>query len=63
MAQETAQATREQSDASENISENLVAMKSETDHVKDVSAKIKSRAHEINEVYKGMDKLVGSFKV
>jgi len=63
MAQETAQATREQSQASDDISENLVALKSETDHVQDVAGKIKTRAHEINEVYRGLDKLVGSFKV
>ena len=63
MAQETAQATREQSQASDDISENLVALKSETDHVQEVAGKIKSRAHQINDLYQGMDRLVGSFKV
>ncbi|MFM2480369.1 methyl-accepting chemotaxis protein [Celerinatantimonas sp. YJH-8] len=63
MAQQTSQATQEQSTVSQSIMENLLGLKEQTDGVEDVSSLIRTHSQHITELYQQLDKQVGSFKV
>lgn len=62
MAAQTAQATHEQSQVANDINENLVSLKAQTDAVQDVSININDQAVRISELYLALQKHVGSFK-
>lgn len=63
MAAQTAQATQEQSQVANEINENLIALKSQTDAAQGVSNLIQEQASQINDLYSALDQQVGSFKV
>ncbi len=63
MAAQTAQATQEQSQVANEINENLVSLKEQTDAVQDVSININQQSKHISELYQALQSHVGSFKV
>ncbi|MFD1382779.1 methyl-accepting chemotaxis protein [Rhodanobacter aciditrophus] len=63
MAAQTAQATQEQSTVSNEINENLSAMQSQTEQVQSVSDLVQEHSRHIRNLYKELDRQVGSFKV
>lgn len=63
MAAQTAQATQEQSQVANEINENLVSLKEQTDAVQDVSTNINNQSKRISELYQTLQNHVGSFKV
>ncbi|MBJ7538004.1 methyl-accepting chemotaxis protein [Marinomonas transparens] len=63
MAAQTAQATQEQSVVSNDINQNMVSLKDQTDSVQSVSNMIQQQSHNMTELYTELDKQVGSFKV
>jgi methyl-accepting chemotaxis protein len=63
MAAQTAQATQEQSIVSNDINQNMVALKDQTDSVQSVSDMIQQQSRDITELYQALDQQVGSFKV
>lgn len=63
MAQETSQATQEQSIVSEGLMQNLTGLKEQTDNIEEVSGIIDTHSRQISELYKKLDEHVGSFKV
>ena len=63
MAAQTAQATQEQSVVANDINQNMVSLKEQTDSVQSVSDNIKKQSQDISELYKALDKQVSSFKI
>ncbi|MBJ7538003.1 methyl-accepting chemotaxis protein [Marinomonas transparens] len=63
MAAQTAQATQEQSIVSNDINQNMVSLKDQTDSVQAVSNMIQQQSQNMTELYTQLDKQVGSFKV
>ncbi|WP_394182775.1 methyl-accepting chemotaxis protein [Marinomonas posidonica] len=63
MAAQTAQATQEQSTVANDINQNMLSLKEQTDSVQAVSDTIKKQSSDISDLYKALDKQVGSFKV
>ena len=63
MAAQTAQATQEQSIVANDINQNMVSLKDQTDSVQSVSDMIQQQSQDITKLYKALDKQVGSFKV
>ncbi len=63
MAAQTAQATQEQSIVANDINQNMVSLKEQTDSVQSVSDNIKKQSGDISDLYEALDKQVGSFKV
>lgn len=63
MAAQTAQATQEQSQVANEINENLVSLKEQTDAVQTVSININEQSKRISELYQALQNHVGSFKV
>ncbi|BFM49886.1 methyl-accepting chemotaxis protein [Marinomonas sp. THO17] len=63
MAAQTAQATQEQSVVANDINQNMVSLKEQTDSVQSVSDNIKKQSQDISELYQALDKQVSSFKV
>ncbi|MGO2234630.1 MAG: methyl-accepting chemotaxis protein [Marinomonas sp.] len=63
MAAQTAQATQEQSIVSNDINQNMVSLKDQTDSVQSVSDLIQQQSKDITKLYKNLDQQVGSFKV
>ncbi|PYF79529.1 methyl-accepting chemotaxis protein [Marinomonas alcarazii] len=63
MAAQTAQATQEQSVVANDINQNMVSLKDQTDSVQSVSDLIQQQSKDITKLYKVLDQQVGSFKV
>ena len=63
MAAQTAQATQEQSIVANDINQNMVSLKDQTDSVQSVSDLIQQQSKDITKLYKALDLQVGSFKV
>lgn len=63
MAAHTAQATQEQSIVANDINQNMVSLKEQSDSVQSVSDLIQQQAQDITKLYKSLDQQVGSFKV
>lgn len=63
MASQTAQATQEQSIVANDINQNLVSLKEQTDSVQEVSNLIRNQSKKISELYEALDTQVGSFKI
>lgn len=63
MAAQTAQATQEQSIVSNDINQNMVSLKDQTDSVQSVADMIQQQSQDITKLYKALDQQVGSFKV
>ncbi|WCN11974.1 HAMP domain-containing protein [Marinomonas mediterranea] len=63
MAGQTAQATQEQAVVSNDINENLNSMKNQSDEVQAVSDMIQTQSTQISDLYKALDRQVGSFKI
>ncbi|ETI57784.1 methyl-accepting chemotaxis protein [Marinomonas profundimaris] len=63
MAAQTAQATQEQSVVANDINQNMVSLKEQTDSVQSVSDTIQQQSQDITKLYKALDHQVGSFKV
>ncbi|WP_421846429.1 methyl-accepting chemotaxis protein [Marinomonas sp.] len=63
MAAQTAQATEEQSIVANDINQNMVSLKDQTDSVQSVSDLIQQQSKDITKLYKNLDQQVGSFKV
>ena len=63
MAAQTAQATQEQSIVANDINQNMVSLKDQTDSVQSVSDLIQQQSKDITKLYKALDQQVGSFKV
>ncbi|MEP7730002.1 methyl-accepting chemotaxis protein [Marinomonas primoryensis] len=63
MAAQTAQATQEQSIVSNDINQNMVSLKDQTDSVQSVADMIQQQSQDITKLYKALDQQVGNFKV
>ncbi|NQZ30815.1 MAG: methyl-accepting chemotaxis protein [Oceanospirillaceae bacterium] len=63
MAQQTSQATVEQSAVSDSIMKNLMGLKEQTDFIEEVSGIIEDHSQKISELYERLNDRVGSFKV
>jgi methyl-accepting chemotaxis protein len=63
MATHTAQATDEQAKTSHYISENLLALKDQTDGVRGMSEEVQSQSKQISALYQALRRQVESFKV
>ncbi|SBS29949.1 Methyl-accepting chemotaxis protein PctA [Marinomonas aquimarina] len=63
MAAQTAQATQEQSTVTDDINVNLSSMKHQTDEVQSVSELVQEQSRQISDLFKELDRQVGSFKV
>ncbi|QRV25370.1 methyl-accepting chemotaxis protein [Marinomonas foliarum] len=63
MAAQTAQATEEQSIVANDINQNMVSLKDQTDSVQSVSDLIQQQSKDITTLYQNLDQQVGSFKV
>ncbi|WP_230389318.1 methyl-accepting chemotaxis protein [Vibrio nitrifigilis] len=63
LSEQTAQATNEQSTVSQEISQNLVSMKEQTDGVDQASQEIRSQFNSLNALYQELDAQVSQFKV
>ena len=63
MASQTALATDEQAKVSHHISENLTALRGQSDGVRDMSSEVKSQSQQITALYQELSKQVESFKV
>ena len=63
MASQTALATDEQAKVSQHISENLTALREQSDGVRDMSSGVKSQSQQISALYQELNKQVDSFKV
>lgn len=63
MASQTALATDEQAKVSHHISENLTALREQSDGVRDMSTQISGQSKQITSLYQGLNNQVESFKV
>ncbi|MGP0204871.1 methyl-accepting chemotaxis protein [Pseudomonas sp. NCHU5216] len=63
MASQTALATDEQATVSQHISENLTALREESDGVRDMSEQVRSQSQQITDLYQALNNQVDSFKV
>lgn len=63
MASHTALATDEQAKVSHHISENLTALREQSDAVRDMANQVSSQSRQITSLYQGLNKQVDSFKV
>ena len=63
MADQTALATHEQATVSQHISENLTALRGESDGVRDMSEQVRSQSQQITSLYQALNNQVDSFKV
>ncbi|MCB5162559.1 methyl-accepting chemotaxis protein [Marinomonas algarum] len=63
MAAQTAQATQEQSIVANEINQNMVSLKDQTDSVQSVSDVLQQQSEDITRLFKALDQQVGSFKV
>ncbi|GAB3484037.1 methyl-accepting chemotaxis protein [Marinomonas epiphytica] len=63
MAAQTAQATQEQSIVANEINQNMVALKDQSESVKTVSEEISKQSKDIGQLYQKLDEQVGNFKV
>ncbi|WAJ37580.1 methyl-accepting chemotaxis protein [Pseudomonas sp. GOM7] len=63
MASQTALATEEQATVSQHISENLTALRGESDGVRDMSERVRSQSQQITDLYQELNNQVDSFKV
>ena len=63
MAAQTAQATQEQSVVANDLNQNMVSLKDQTNSVQSVSELIHQQSQDISTLYKELDNQVGNFKV
>ncbi|MDC0610190.1 methyl-accepting chemotaxis protein [Vibrio sp.] len=63
LSEQTANATQEQASVANDINENLIAMKDQTDGVGHASKEIRSQFNQLNQLYKELSAQVDRFKV